>query len=185
MVNFQSDPSLYRHNKKRGSRNVSSVIGNSSTQLAAITANTAHEGLDGYAGVYQSTTKETTYRQSSPILEPYRKVADVKTPNTLQRLLQRMLKLKEIATLAQRYYPTNTAGNYNNCQFPGDHARRRCLVGENVRTATREGHRPELETVYCASLYIKLITLKVNLGFKWILIPLIPKGLYKRQANTV
>jgi hypothetical protein len=68
----------------------------------------------GYENVRQQPTKSndvksTFYAQSDPALQPSHKPAHVKASDTVEKLSERMLKLKEIEILANKYCPPQHA----------------------------------------------------------------------------
>jgi hypothetical protein len=116
---LQSDPSSYRHNK-RSQKNMSDSIyhhdaDNNRTGFGAVPGNIVHER--GYENVRQQPTKSnddvksTFYAQSDPALQPSHKLVDVdvKASDTVEKLSERMLKLKAIEILANKHYQPQNA----------------------------------------------------------------------------
>jgi hypothetical protein len=113
---LQSDPSLYRQNK-RSQKNMSDSIyhheaDNNRTRFGAVQDNIVHE--HGYGNVRQQPTKSndvkrTFYAQSDPPLQPSYKPADVKAYDTVEKLSDRMLKLKELEILVNKHYSPQDA----------------------------------------------------------------------------
>jgi hypothetical protein len=64
-------------------------------------------------GLYPSTESHHTTQMSSPqssrIFEPDRKTYVVKSADPMQRLSERMLKLKELEMIVKKYYPPDIA----------------------------------------------------------------------------
>src|SRR5213080_3442566 len=101
---LQSDPSLYRHNR-RDSINEDDNNRKGFEPLS-FPGNAAHE--HEYGNIGQQPTKpndvmRTFYAESvppTPHLQSSHKVVDVKTPDTVEKLSERVLKLKELELLA-------------------------------------------------------------------------------------
>jgi hypothetical protein len=114
---LQSDPSSYRHNK-RSQKNMSNSIyhhhdDNNRTSFGAVPSSIVHER--GYGNVSQQPeksnddVKSTFYAQSDPALQPSHKLVDIKASDTVEKLSERMLKLNELAILANKHYPPQNA----------------------------------------------------------------------------
>ena len=115
---LQNDPLSYRHNKG-SSKNMSDSIyhhggDNNRTGFGAVPGSIVHER--GYENVRQQPTKSndvksTFYAQSDPALQPSHKLVDVdvKASDTVEKLSERMLKLKEIEILANKHCPPQYA----------------------------------------------------------------------------
>jgi hypothetical protein len=85
---------------------------NNRTGFGAVPGSIVHER--GYENVRQQPTKSndvksTFYAQSDPALQPSHKPAHVKTSDTVEKLSERMLKLKEIEILANKHCPPQHA----------------------------------------------------------------------------
>jgi len=109
---LQSDPSLYRHkngSQKSMSGPINHPFGNDNRMVfgaLSFAGNTMHKGE--YGETSQQITKfngveRSVYAESGPPT-PSHKVVDVKTPDTVQKLFERTLKLKETEILLKKHY---------------------------------------------------------------------------------
>ena len=106
---LQSDPSLYRHSNG-SQKDVSGSIYHDygdNNRKGFVPGNIVHER--GYEYVREKPTKSndvksTFYAQFDPALQPSHKLVDVKASDTIEKLSERMLKLKEIEILANKHY---------------------------------------------------------------------------------
>jgi hypothetical protein len=117
---LQSDPSLYRHKNgslKSMSGPINHPFGNDNRVVfgaLSFAGNTMHKGE--YGETSEQITKSngverSVYAESGPSthLQPSRKVVDVKTPDTVQKLFERTLKLKEAEILVKKHYRPEVA----------------------------------------------------------------------------
>jgi hypothetical protein len=109
----ESDPLSYRHYKKGGGNNMpsiktNSIYRNNPTYPERVTSSIVHEGNPGYVAPYPNTqyygTRQTSYRGSTRMFSPHNQKAEVTPHDTIQRLSERKLKLREFEILAKKYY---------------------------------------------------------------------------------
>lgn len=109
-----NDPSLYRHNKKAETKNVSSSM--YSNMLGSATSDSVvHEGMNRHAshnhGTATNGSSKRIYPHYNAALHSYKPPSEArkKPANNMQILLERQVKLKEFQTLAEKVYPPDIA----------------------------------------------------------------------------
>jgi hypothetical protein len=109
-----NDPSLYRHNKKSETKNISSSM--YSNMLDSATSDSVvHEGMNRHAshnhGTATNSSSKRIYPHYNPALQSYKPPSEarIRPADNMQMLLERQVKLKEFQTLAEKVYPPDIA----------------------------------------------------------------------------
>jgi len=109
-------PSLYRHIKKVGMKNISSsMYSNTPRGLGAATSDSVvHEGINRHTSQYYGTktysSSEGIYPHDSPSLQSHKSPSKAtKHADNMQMLLERQMKLKELQMLAEKVFPPDVA----------------------------------------------------------------------------
>jgi hypothetical protein len=90
-----------------------SIYGNNPTYPERVTSSIVHEGNLGHVAPYPNTqyygTRQTSYRRSTRMFRPHNQTAEETPHDTIQRLSERKLKLREFEILAKKHYHPDIA----------------------------------------------------------------------------